>query len=194
MISFTVEGHPATKGSVRAVVRGRTKAGKAKAITIPMSKRLPAWNEAVGRAAREAMRGRPMYDRNTPVEVVIHFYMPRPKKPSRSWPRCDVDKLLRATLDAMSGIVFADDDQVVDAHPHKWFAGMGSDPGATIHVKEHRWAPGEDVRAPGRCPIAEHDPSCDGSGLSCDPEELRRAGIRWTWRVPDAGGRAKGGG
>jgi crossover junction endodeoxyribonuclease RusA len=73
------------------------------------------------------------------VQVVVTFYLPRPKsEPKRwTWParRPDLDKLLRATLDGLAdGSAFADDAQVVIVHAVKvWADDRGS--GASVQVE-----------------------------------------------------------
>lgn len=63
------------------------------------------------------------------------FALPRPRsRPKRDhWPdrRPDLDKLGRALLDALTGIVFLDDAQVVALDPTKEYAGM---PGVNVSV------------------------------------------------------------
>lgn len=53
-----------------------------------------------------------------PIAFEAVFYRPRPKKPkptARVWPTTppDLDKLLRAAADALCGVVFRDDGQIV---------------------------------------------------------------------------------
>lgn len=65
-----------------------------------------------------------------PVELVVRFYVPRPKShygakglrpvaPSYPTVAPDVTKLLRAVEDALKGIVWRDDSQVVIQHAWK---------------------------------------------------------------------------
>ena len=50
-----------------------------------------------------------------PVEVKLRFVLPRPKTVDRTLPsvRPDLDKLERAVLDSLTGVVLVDDGQVV---------------------------------------------------------------------------------
>ena len=117
-ITFTVTGAAAPQGSKRHVGRG---------VMAESSKRLKPWRSDVRDAAFMAMDGDPLAG---PVAVAATFVYRRPAGHSLSdgislsaagkrapYPpkggRGDVDKLLRAVLDAMTGIVYADDGQVV---------------------------------------------------------------------------------
>ena len=136
MIAFVVAGIPATKGSARAVNDRRT--GKARLIPSgsDVNKRAQAsWSSVVATAARQAMAGRPPIA--GPVEVRCVFWLPKARTSKLATPRGDLDKLLRATWDAMTGIVFVDDVQVMDAgRSCKWFAvADGMPPGALIEIK-----------------------------------------------------------
>ena len=135
MIAFVVAGIPATKGSARAVNDRRT--GKARLIPSgsDVNKRAQAsWSSVVATAARQAMAGRPPIA--GPVEVRCVFWLPKARTSKLATPRGDLDKLLRATWDAMTGIVFVDDVQVADAGKScKWFASGKREPGAMIEIR-----------------------------------------------------------
>lgn len=130
MINFHVPGTPAPQGSKRHVGRG---------IMVESSKAVGPWRERVALAAHQAMDGRPLLD--GPVNVVITFTMPRPKTaPKRTTPpatkRPDLDKLTRAVLDALTGITFTDDSQVIALRCSKHLAELGETPGVYIAVEE----------------------------------------------------------
>lgn len=135
MIAFVVSGIPATKGSARAVKSRST--GRPVLLASASGKNARAqksWAHAVGWAARQAMAGRPPIA--GPVEVRCVFWLPKAKTSKLETPRGDLDKLLRATWDAMTGIVFVDDVQVADAGKScKWFASGKRGPGAMIEIK-----------------------------------------------------------
>lgn len=115
-IEFTIPGRPATKGSVRF-----TRGNYAK----PDNPRLESWTAIAKFEAREAMRCQ--QPTQGPVNVRADFHYARPKchyrkagglrddTPEFPMSRSDVDKCLRALLDAMIGTVFVDDGQVVHA-------------------------------------------------------------------------------
>lgn len=74
------------------------------------------------------------YDRGVALEVVAVFYMPIPKRTSKTMTshmikdfikhtkKPDVDNLLKALLDALNGIAYADDAQIVKLSAQKVYA------------------------------------------------------------------------
>lgn len=129
-VSFTVRGLPAPQGSKRHVGRG--------VLVESGGQRLKDWRTDVKQAAAEAMRlaeipygSRPVLQVDPlagPVGVSVCFTLPKPKsapKRRRTWPdrRPDLDKLLRSTLDGLTGEVFADDAQVIIAQVSKGYPG-----------------------------------------------------------------------
>lgn len=146
-IQFAVLGQPRPKGSKRHVGNG---------VMVESSKALPDWMEAVSRRAVLAMRGAgKSCVLRAPMGAVLTFVFPRPKghfgkgrnagrlKPSApfapcSYQRNDVDKLARAILDALAGIVFHDDGQVVALLTTKAYADPGEPAGVIVDVFEAR--------------------------------------------------------
>jgi crossover junction endodeoxyribonuclease RusA len=128
-IEFHVPGKPAPQGSKRHVGRG---------ILVESSKEVGPWRERVALCASNAMCGRSLLD--GAVRVRLELTLPRPKSaPKRSTPpavkRPDVDKLARAILDAITGIIVRDDSQIVDLHATKRLAELGETPGVAITVE-----------------------------------------------------------
>ncbi len=131
-VGFHVRGLPVTQGNHNAFVRG----GHAR-ITDKSGGGLVAWRHAIATEARAAMIGLPCID--GPVSVVAHFYLPKPAsapKRRRTWPigarSGDADKLARALLDGLTGVVFRDDSQVVHLLVRKDFG----DPGVEVVVRD----------------------------------------------------------
>ena len=131
-VSFTVHGVPVPQGSKRALVHRST----GRAVVIEQGgARHRDWRADVKTAAEQAMQaGRQAMSLGRrlpmtgPVGVSICFTVPKPKsapKTRRTWPdrRPDLDKLVRAVLDAITGEVIADDAQVVGMIPSKTFPG-----------------------------------------------------------------------
>jgi crossover junction endodeoxyribonuclease RusA len=121
-----VPGKPAPQGSKRHVGGGRM---------IESSTELGPWRERVALAAHAAMGHREVYA--GPMGVTLDFVLPRPKSaPKRSTPaadkRPDIDKLVRAILDALTGVTIHDDAQVVRLYATKRVAEIGEGPG--VHV------------------------------------------------------------
>jgi Holliday junction resolvase RusA-like endonuclease len=130
---FRVVGTPTPQGSMRAYISG----GHAH-VTHVKAGNLATWRASVTLAAQQSMRGRPPME--GPVEVSIIFNLVRPKtiKPNkRPLPCCppDLDKLLRATMDAMAKVVYVDDGQATDFIVRKRYAD-GCLPGADIWVRQ----------------------------------------------------------
>lgn len=127
MITFTVLGTAAPKGSAKAFYRPGMKVP----IVTHDSKRTKPWQESVVSAAADALAGTaPLAG---PVMVRIVFFMPRPKSAAkritRPATRPDVDKLLRCCLDGLTRAgAYGDDGQVVETHARKEFAGGRFDP------------------------------------------------------------------
>lgn len=128
MTTFYVPGKPAPQGSKRHVGRG---------IMVESCKELGPWRERVALAAHNATLGQPLL--SGAINLALDFVLPRPKSaPKRSTPpavkRPDVDKLARACLDAITGIIVADDSQIVDLHATKRLAELGETPGVKVTV------------------------------------------------------------
>ena len=72
-----------------------------------------------------------------PVKTRFLFLLPRKKTVKRKFPISkydgDVDKLVRALFDAMTGIVYVDDSQVVDVTASKRYADNSS-PGVWVYI------------------------------------------------------------
>ena len=132
MIRIFVPGVPKPKGSVSAFPFKR----KDGSVGTSIVHRAGAWEGTVATAASEQWRHSTPLD--GPVSLHMTYYMPRPKtaKPSkRLYPhvRPDIDKLERAVLDGLTGVVFSDDAQVVAIDHRKLYAD-GCSPGVKIIV------------------------------------------------------------
>ena len=85
---------------------------------------LKAWRYAINNVLQHKWEGPPL---EGAVSVELHFLLLRPPSVSekkRPYPSVmpDIDKLARAALDAMTGIVFRDDAQVVRLDVTKAYA------------------------------------------------------------------------
>ena len=146
-IIFFVEGVPAPQGSKRHVGDGRL---------IESSRQVGPWRDTVRRAAIEVMADRPPIE--GPVYLVQVFALPRPKSHygtgrnsgrvkrgsvRRPPVRPDLDKLARAVGDALTGVCYRDDAQVVNLCAAKYYvmpSGRLSAPGVEIRLHgEGRW-------------------------------------------------------
>lgn len=114
-LSFTVYGTPQPQGSAKAfVVRGRARVTSANAKNMP-------WRNEVAHCAlaarAEAGHHNLFAAKHVPVLVQATFVFAKPpsapKKRTHHVVKPDCDKLLRSIGDALTGIVWQDDSQVV---------------------------------------------------------------------------------
>ena len=121
--AFTVRGLPQPKGSSRAfVVKGR-------AVVTSDNPKAREWAKTVRFCLQDWTRG--LLPAAVPVKLTLDFALPRPASVSarrRPAPtvKPDVDKLARTVLDALTGIVVADDAQIVELAVVKRY---GQEPG-----------------------------------------------------------------
>jgi Holliday junction resolvase RusA-like endonuclease len=119
VLRLFVPGTPVPQGSKKAYV-----VGKRAVIVDDNAAVLKPWRAAVKAAAVEAWAGRPAM-RDEALVVTADFRLIRPKTVRRPRPHVkpDVDKYLRAVLDALTdAAVWGDDGQVVKAVPEKNYA------------------------------------------------------------------------
>ncbi len=69
-----------------------------------------AWKEMTTLTARIQMKGEILQGY---VGVEVHYFFPRR--------RADLDNRLKALQDALNGVVWVDDSQIVETHTYKWF-------------------------------------------------------------------------
>lgn len=130
-ITFDVIGRPAPQGSKKSIGNNRF---------IESSKYLPAWRFAVKDAAEQAVTTEGWARVSGPVELEVMFYLDRPSSVSRTQrpqPTVapDLDKLIRAVGDALTGVVYDDDSQVIRVLAWKAYADT-REPGAFVRVNE----------------------------------------------------------
>ena len=84
---------------------------------------LAVWRSTIGYAAK-AQQAKLI---EGPVAMQLDFYMLKPRTVKREAPTVppDLDKLIRAVLDALTGIVYLDDAQVVEIHSSKSYGEPG---------------------------------------------------------------------
>lgn len=134
-IRFQVLGVPQPKGSTRAFMRP----GSKYPIVTSDNPKVKAWQKVVGLGATMA-RGAGVPPADGPIELIVEFYLARPKYLARRvtphhLTRPDVDKLTRAVGDALTGICWKDDGQVIRVVASKQYAEQGDQPGARITVR-----------------------------------------------------------
>jgi crossover junction endodeoxyribonuclease RusA len=138
-----VPGTPAPQGSAKAFVVNSKKTGKPRAVVTHDNENTVPWRAIVSVYIREAVGSGIVYPAG-PVAVTLRFVMPRRKaEPKRVTPphtrKPDSDKLTRACLDSMTGLVFTDDAQVTCIDARKRTARIGEQPGVHISWSEDTW-------------------------------------------------------
>lgn len=145
-IEFGVRGMPVPQGSGRSFVAG------ARAVHVTTSAPLLAWRGAIARAAQDVLVGTAL--ETGPLAVTLTF-RPRPRPASHYLPansrrpvrvqrpdapvwfagKPDGDKLARAALDAMTGVVYEDDEQAVRILVEKRWPNEGEAPGVDVRIR-----------------------------------------------------------
>lgn len=118
MIKFFVPGVPATQGSKRAFYSPKAN----RAFVVEDCKRNKSWRSDVRNEAQKVWNGNPF---DGAVVVYLDFYLPRPKshknakgqiKPTANRnpiTKPDITKLARCVEDALKGLVWMDDSQII---------------------------------------------------------------------------------
>lgn len=126
-VIFTVEGNPVAKGRPRFAKRG-------KFVQTYTPQKTKDYEDLVKESAAQAMGSNELLD--TPLKVFIHIRMPIPKSASKKVRQDCLDQLVRpvkkpdwdnvakAITDALNGIVYVDDCQIVDAHVTKRYSDV----------------------------------------------------------------------
>lgn len=131
MIRFFVSGIPVPKGSTKSFYTG------GKVITTNANRRTKDWEM---RIATEAQRQEGARILEGPIHVGLFFKLSKPKSARKKdivpVKRPDLDKLVRAAFDALTGILMRDDSQVVSLAAEKKYALPTEMPGVRIYVGE----------------------------------------------------------
>lgn len=138
-IEFAVLGEPSPEGSTRAFYIAKL---NRTVTTHQNQKSLQAWRNRVATEAQHALGGRDWSsDPHSAYSLVVDFVLTRPAsvpRHRRVHPtiKPDIDKLVRAINDALTGILFPDDCQVISVTMNKFYDGDRR-PGAYIIVSRY---------------------------------------------------------
>lgn len=132
--SILVLGTPVPQGSAKAFIVGK---GKPHAVVTHDNADTMPWRDSIRAHARKQVGPVIEYPRPQAVHLSVDFVMPRrASAPKRSTPKHtrkpDVDKLIRAVADALTGVVYEDDSQIVSVDARKFEAEPGEQPKASI--------------------------------------------------------------
>ena len=123
MIHFTCYTTPQPQGSSKGfVIKGR-------AVITSANKKLRPFRGDVTREAMYALAqsgaAAPLAAKHVPVTLCIDFYFARPqsvpKRRSGMVVRPDLDKCVRSTTDALTGLLYHDDAQVTEYRVRKFY-------------------------------------------------------------------------
>jgi crossover junction endodeoxyribonuclease RusA len=120
-----VQGLPIAQGSKNAYNRG------GRIVLVESAKGLKSWRETIAHVA--GLQGREVS--REAIKLTLLFCMPAPKKMVRYAPttKPDLDKLARAVLDALTGVWYADDSQVVSLDLQKVYTF--GEPGVYLSIE-----------------------------------------------------------
>jgi Holliday junction resolvase RusA-like endonuclease len=136
MTAFTVEGIPVGKGRPKFARRGNF-------VTAYTPKKTVDYESTVKAAGQSAMGSSEPLE--TPISLYLYVRVPIPasyskkakeaclsglQKPTK---KPDLDNILKAISDALNGICYKDDSQIVNIHVSKVYATV---PGVDVCVKE----------------------------------------------------------
>ena len=121
--AFFVRGRPVPQGSMKFVRPG--------VMIHSRSQDLALWRADIARNA-ELFGFKPIA---SAVKVELDFVMSRPKSSKRAFPsvKPDLDKLIRAVLDGLTGVAFEDDSQVILIQSSKTY---GEKQGVWIRIEQ----------------------------------------------------------
>lgn len=132
MIDFTAYCTPQPQGSSRAfVIKGKARITSANA-------KLKPYRENVRTHAGQAVwdtgfwssfHGDPYFAKHLPVRLTVEFTFRKPysvKNRLQPVVKPDLDKLVRATGDALTGVIYHDDAQVVEITARKLYGAVES--------------------------------------------------------------------
>ena len=128
-IAFTVLDKPQPQGSTRGFVIPGKGGAKPRAIVTSDNKKMKPYRQQLSWAALQACEAAGISglfaDKHVPVAVEFLFFFAKPasinKKRTHLVVKPDIDKICRSTIDAMTGIVFADDAQIVQLTASKHY-------------------------------------------------------------------------
>jgi crossover junction endodeoxyribonuclease RusA len=135
--TFTVYGKPAPQGSKRHLGKG---------VMVESSNRVKPWRQDIKHAAERLLPK--TWHAILPMRLKVSFLFARPQSHYRangqlkpSAPRyCttrigDLDKLVRALCDALQGLCYLDDSQIIEINATRRYASIDERPSAIVTIE-----------------------------------------------------------
>jgi Holliday junction resolvase RusA-like endonuclease len=114
-VTFTIQGRCPTKGSTKSFLDPKS----GRVVTKADCAGLKQWTRDARWQARAAKVPLIYKPHGVNLHVTVEFVKPKTAKQSTPSVRPDIDKLLRAVMDALTNIAYADDSQVVSVATSK---------------------------------------------------------------------------
>jgi crossover junction endodeoxyribonuclease RusA len=138
-LRFRVYGVAEQGGSKRAFLPR----GWSRPVVTDTNRNLKGWQALVAQHASQAIEARPEADRQITLDAVrlsASFYLPRPKtlpvrRPRAHVKKPDLSKLVRALEDALTGVVYRDDSQIVELLVGKYYAAIAEVPHVDVAIE-----------------------------------------------------------
>jgi Holliday junction resolvase RusA-like endonuclease len=139
LIEFFVAGEPVPQGSTKSFYIEKLN----RVVTTHGNRNTDRWRHRIANEAQRCNEDRPLSfyceDRNLGyvVRMQFHFTKPKsmPKKRNLNTKRPDLDKLVRAVLDGITGVLIPDDAQVISISALKCYCDGTHQPGLSISVR-----------------------------------------------------------
>jgi Holliday junction resolvase RusA-like endonuclease len=129
-LNFTVFARPEPQGSMKGFVIPGKGGRKPRAILTSDNKKLKPYRQELTNTATQELVDlgiqAPFAGKHVPVRLSCKFYLEKPasvaKKRERLVVKPDLSKLIRSTEDALTGIMYADDAQIVEGEYAKLYS------------------------------------------------------------------------
>ncbi|OPY34664.1 MAG: Endodeoxyribonuclease RusA [Methanomassiliicoccales archaeon PtaU1.Bin124] len=139
LIDFFVAGEPIPQGSTKSFYIKKLD----RVVTTHGNRNTERWRQRIATEAQHTNESRGMNffcdDRRCGYQVCLEFVFTKPKstpkKHNLNTKRPDLDKLIRAVLDGITGVLIPDDAQVVSISASKSYCCGDEAPGLHISVK-----------------------------------------------------------
>lgn len=130
MVTFTVDGIPIPQGSKKAFRVGN------RINLVEANPKLRLWRAAITDKANQVNEYGILFTQ--PIALDLVFIMPKPVKPKFKVPavKPDLDKLVRAVNDSLTGTLIKDDSLICIIHAEKRYATPFMKPGVAITITE----------------------------------------------------------